>query len=216
MELDQNKLYGSLIKALEVSIAWQGFRKHPKAANAYRSAYFCFQVGNLLDNLINDYFAPAVVKRRQISFNDNDEKIPGEWLLDIVWAEEYKPNKTDECTVPKNICCAIECESNTNIGEFFIDFSKLVNVISPIKIFLAGLNQTTPEKSEAYQKLRLNEAANYIQQLNTVSKDTDWYIGFWPSPKSNNGVSLWDSFKKYKHLKSIHLYKYANNSFMKI
>lgn len=216
MGLDQNKLYLSLIKALEVSITWQGFRKHPKAENAYRSAYFCYQVGNLLDAIMDDHFAPAVVKRRQISFSENDEKTPGEWLLDIVWTEEYKPNKTYECTVPKNIFCALECESNTNIGEFFIDFSKLASVVSPIKIFLAGLNQTTHEKSEAYQKLRLNEAVNYIKQLNAASRNTDWYIGFWPSPKSNNEKSLWDSFDQYPHLKSIHLYKYTSNGFVKI
>gem|GEM_PF-5327299 len=95
-----------------------------------------------------------------------------------------------------------------------MDFAKLVNVISPIKIFLAGLNQTTPEKASAYQKMRLEQAAKYIEVSQPISEVTEWYIGFWPSPKNKNGVSLWDSFNEHSHLNAIHLYRYNGSEFV--
>ena len=214
MTIDPVILHRQLTLALEVSVAWSGHAKHPKAANAYRSAYFCYQAGCLLDQAICDLCAPSPIKKRQICFDEHDEKIPGEWLLDIVWTEDYEPNGDFKCAIPKKVCCAVECESNTSINEFFVDFAKLVNVISPIKIFLAGLNHTTSEKAYAYQKMRLEQAAKYISASKPVSEDTEWYVGFWPSPKSKECVSLWDSFREYPHLNAIYLYRFVDCRFV--
>ena len=138
-------------------------------------------------------------------------------MLDIVWCEEYKPNDKFKCSIPKNVCCAIECESNTSINKFFEDFAKLVNVISPIKIFLAGLDQTNNKKSESYQQMRLDQAAQYIAASNQTSVGAEWYIGFWPSPKRKGNVSLWDCLdeQNYKHLEEIYLYRYIDNKFVR-
>lgn len=216
MTLKAEILHRQLILALEDSVAWRGYIKHPKAANAYRSAYFCYQVGCLLDQTMCDLCASSPIKKRQICFDEHDEKVPGEWLLDIVWTEDYKPNEAYKCNIPKKVWCAVECESNTSINEFFVDFAKLLNIISPIKIFLAGLNQTTSEKADAYQRMRLDQAAQCIAASNPASVDTEWYIGFWPSPKNKKGVSLWDSFNEHPHLNAIHLYRYVDSSFVRL
>lgn len=217
MKLHPETLHHQLTVALEKSIAWHEYAKHPKAENAYRSAYFCYQVGFQLDQTIRDLFSSAQLKKRQICFDETHEKVSGEWLLDIVWSEEYKPNDKFKCSFPKNVCCAIECESNTSINKFFEDFAKLVNVISPIKIFLAGLDQTNSKKAESYQQVRLEQAAQYIAASNQTSVDAEWYIGFWPSPKSKGNVSLWDYLdeQNYKHLKEIYLYRYIDNKFVR-
>lgn len=215
MKLNPSTLHRQLTEALATSVVWRGYAKHPKAENAYRSAYFCYQVGQLLDQAICDVCARYPLKKRQICFNTDDEKVTGEWLLDIVWTEDHRPEVGSKFAIPKKIWCAVECESSTNIRDFFVDFAKLVNVRSPMKIFLAGLNQTTASKAVAYQQMRLDQAAQYIAASEPSIESTDWCVGFWPSPKGKSGVSLWDSFEEHPHLNAIHLYRYADSKFVR-
>ena len=133
-----------------------------------------------------------------------------------------KPDKKYECAVPKRICCSIECESNTSVREFFWDFAKLVNVKSLIKIYLAGINQKTFNGATEYQQKRLEQAQKYISVSEDGAEDTDWYIAFWPSPKSeagesrsNQDKSMWNFFHKYPHLNSIYLYRLVDGIFLK-
>jgi len=216
MKLNPEILHNQLTRALKYSTAWRGYKKHSAAENSYRSAYFCYQVGTSLNQIICDLWAPSQVKKRQVCFDENDEKATGEWLLDIVWSEDYSPNDALECSIPKKLFCAVECESSTVTNEFFVDFAKLVNVASPIKIFLAGLNQKTSGGAESYQKMRLDQAAQYIAASKSASEGTEWYIGFWPSPKTKEGASLWDSFSEYPHLNVIHLYQYMDSMFVRL
>ena len=88
MNIREQRLRDALSKALEESLAWKGYQKHPNSKNSYRSAYFCYQVGLHLDDVFEARFPGRSLKRRQIEFSRDDEKKPGEWLLDIVWCEE--------------------------------------------------------------------------------------------------------------------------------
>lgn len=153
------------------------------------------------------------LRRRQVGFDGNQEKVKGEWLLDIAWTEDYEVEEGTSKFFPGKLMCAVECESNTSTDEFFIDFAKLVHVKSSVKIFLGGLDQTTPDGANKYRQARVEQAGRYISALEPDADDAEWYIGFWPSPKSKSGTSLWDSFDKYTHLNAIHLYRYDNCQF---
>lgn len=228
--IDLNK---NITLALETSINWKGYLKHQSAMNSYRSAYFVYQVGLNLDKTIRDIFHSKKINKRQICFCDIDNKITGEWLLDIVWTEEYRPDVTKNYTVPGKIMCAIECESNTSGREFFIDFSKLLNVTSPIKIFLAGQNQSTPAGAEAYRSKRLKQTAHCIKSCVSANEQTDWFVCFWPSPKYGkhnsskdssencNKKSIWENFNQckdnsYSHLNKIYTYELSNGMFLPV
>jgi hypothetical protein len=221
--LNPSDLHKNLTLALESSIKWQGYNKHPeKIKNSYKSAYFVYQVGLMLNKTICELFLPIEVDRRQICFDGNDNKITGEWLLDIVWTEEHNHEKYVNCTIPRKILCALECESSTSYKNFFIDFAKLSNVISPIKIFLAGLNQKTPSAAESYRNMRLSQAAQYIESSAEVQRQAEWFLCFWPSPKDKNTPdkevkSIWEYLKckdnAYSHLNCIYTYKYIDKKF---
>ena len=68
--------------------------------------------------------------RKQIKFNENHERVPGEWLLDIVWCDEVQPVRSSEFKHASKIFAALECGSSKSAKGFFEDFAKLVHVHS--------------------------------------------------------------------------------------
>ena len=128
-------------RALEESRAWRGYENYPKSMNSYRSAYFCYQAGEQLDDAFKRHFPARCLQRKLIGFDGEHKKTPGEWLLDIVWCEETRPDARSASSCPSKIYGALECESSTSTKAFFTDFAKLVHVRSRIKIFLAGVDQ---------------------------------------------------------------------------
>lgn len=197
MDLQASTLHTAIGNALVGSLDW--VRKRTASgydvSNSLKSSVFCTKIGEHLDEHVGDN-----VTRRQIVVDEDGERKAGEWLLDIVWTEDEK--RTDgrsNSSMPRRIKCALECESSTKGQEFFKDFAKLLNIRSRTKIFLGGLNQVKAISAKAYMDRRLEEAARYISACDSNRKDTDWYIGFWPSPTGTHTTSLWDSLDKSSH-----------------
>ena len=206
MSIREQGLKDALYQALVESLAWTGFEKHPESKNAYRSAYFCHQVGSHLDDVFASRFPGRPMKRRQIAFADDDRKRPGEWLLDIVWCEETCADPAAKFKYPSKIHGSLECESSTSAKEFFTDFAKLVHVRSSIKLFLAGVNQKREGSMMKYIRRRTEQAARFLADTGVGSENEEWYLAFWPSPMGDVSRSLWDELDKYPHLKAIRVF----------
>lgn len=189
--------------ALECSVEWKGFEEHPKQPNAYRSAYFCYQVGEHLDSTIGKRFPGKSIERRQIRFVENDEKETGEWLLDILWCDEVQPDPKSKFTHPSKVYAAVECESSTYGKDFFEDFAKLVHVKSDIKIFLAGVDQVRETVMCDYIVRRKRQAAQFLSECSTDYGAQEWYLAFWPSPKDGK----WESLDSYSHLNEVRVFE---------
>lgn len=187
-----------LQKALDKSIEWA---RHEKS-NARKSAYFSFQVGQLLRSLKDG--ADVL----QVGFNESGQKESGEWLLDAIVAE-----KSNHFIGKINI--AMECESSTVKYEFERDFAKLIHIKSEMKIYLHGLDHSTSEGADQLIRKRLAQAATYIEQYDHDDK-VQWFFAFWPSPKKvRTAESLWDTFKdnkQYAHLRLIRLFEFDGQS----
>ena len=206
-------LRDALSKALVESLAWKAYEKYPKSKNSYRSAYFCYQVGLHLDDAFISRFPGPSLKRRQIEFNDDDEKIPGEWLLDIVWCEETCADTASNFKHPSKIYGALECESSTRAKEFFKDFAKLVHVRSSIKLYLAGVNQKLEQNMKNYISMRTRQAAQFLANTGASCETEEWYLAFWPSPMGDVSRSLWDELDKYPHLNAIQAFALEHGDF---
>lgn len=197
MDLQASMLHPAIRNALDESRNWAHARvaNGREVSNSLKSSMFCTKVGeHLYDHVGRDS------TKRQIVVTETGERAAGEWLLDIVWTEdEIRSAKGPKGSMPRRIRCALECESSTNGQEFFKDFAKLLNIRSRTKIFLGGLNQVKENFAKAYMDKRVNEAARYVSECEGNRKDTDWYIGFWPSPTGTQTTSLWDSLDKPSH-----------------
>ena len=214
MSIREHGLRSALSKALVDSLAWKGYEKHPKSKNSYRSAYFCYQVGVHLDGAFASRFPGRSLNRRQIKFSGDDKKVPGEWLLDIVWSEETCPDSASKSKFPSKIYGALECESSTKASGFFTDFSKLVHVRSSIKLYLAGVNHKRQGKMTDYICMRRRQAAQFLHNTGVSSETEEWYLAFWPSPMGDAGRSLWDELDKYPHLNAIRAFALEPSGFV--
>lgn len=207
MKLNSQLLHALINTSMRDSLAWVGGRtaEGHTVPNSLKSSMFCTQIGQNLDHF---YSGEGVVKR-QIIVNGDGERTAGEWLLDIAWTEGWI-SKTAVLKVhrPGLLRCAVECESSTAGREFFKDFAKLVNIRSRTKIFLGGLNQITSSAAEAYRERRVDEAGEFVRELEGAESSTDWYIGFWPSPAGTLDTSLWDRLDEYPHLSRGYVYRY--------
>ena len=202
--------------ALAESLAWKGYEKYPKSENSCRSAYFCYRIGLNLDRVFKSCFPEQSLKRLQIEFNDEDEKTPGEWLLDIVWCEKTCADLPSNFKCPSKIYGALECESNTKTKEFFTDFAKLVHVRSSTKIFLAGVIQKDKSRMRKYIEMRRRQAAQFLANSGVSSETEEWYLAFWPSPAGDVSSSLWDDLETYPHLNGIYAFALERGSFVAI
>lgn len=212
----RDALSQTLGKALNDSLKWTGYEKYVQR-NAYRSAYFCYQVGRHLDSIIQCRFPGSPLKWTQVKFDEEDNKISGEWLLDILWCEETRVDPDSQYQCPSKIYAALECESKAKTKEFFEDFAKLVHVRSNIKIYLAGVNQRQSEHTMIdYINRRRNQAADFIDKFGAGSEIEEWYLVFWPSPERGASRSLRDEFDKYPYLNAIHAYTLEHGSFVAI
>lgn len=206
MNMREYGLKEALNAALQESLAWKGYEKHGNSMNSYRSAYFCHQVGIHLNEVFARRFPEQSLKRRQIQFNDDNEKKPGEWLLDIVWTEDKPVEPRLKCKWPLKIYGAVECESSTSAREFFKDFTKLVHVRSRIKLYLAGLNHKTKEGMDNYIRKRTCQTAQFLCDTGVSSETKEWYLAFWPSPMGNANHSLWDDLNMHPHLNKVQVF----------
>lgn len=196
-DLQASTLHTAITNALDESRNWARARvaNGHEVSNSLKSSMFCTKVGKHLDDLVGED-----VTRRQIVVTETGGREAGEWLLDIVWIEDENRSAAGSSgSMPRRIRCALECESSTNGQEFFKDLAKLLNIRSRTKIFLGGLNQVRANFAKGYMKKRLDEAARYISECEGNRKDTDWYIGFWPSPTGTQTTSLWDSLDESSH-----------------
>lgn len=188
--------------------------------NADRSAIFCATTAEELHDVVSDLFPNSRLGHpRHIGWDENShQRKPGEWLLDVVWSEDIQPDARMSTVVPANVRCAIECESSTNGDEFFLDFSKLINTHSDMKVFLGGLNQLTPKGAREYMQLRCNQAEQFIQDSRDNKRTTEWLLAFWPSPKKDeqSGTSLWQrlSTARFAHLNRIYLFRLEDDVFV--
>lgn len=206
MGLTPHNLQLAITAALKLSREWvEKKRGAVDITNSLRSSMFCTQVGKQL----GPYFCEGA-KQRQIAVSEEDGlRVGGEWLLDIVWTEdEHWDDGRHSGVMPRRIRCAVECESSTSGHEFFTDFAKLLSVRSGTKIFLGGLNQLTEAAADDYMARRVKEAGRYIRDYDGNSLGTDWYIGFWPSPKGTSTTSLWDTLDSRPHLTRANVFHY--------
>lgn len=206
MDLQARDLHLVMRSALDDSLSWAERKKNGTqvVSNSLRSSMFCTQIGRHLHRHVgND------VTKRQIVVTEDGKREAGEWLLDIVWTEDLDAaSEILDHKMPWRIRCAVECESSTAWREFFKDFAKLLNVRSPTKIFLGGLNQKTPAAAMEYMNDRLMEAQKFIRIYEGANTDVNWFIGFWPSPTGTRYSSLWDKLGELRHLRIPYVYQY--------
>jgi len=218
MKLDLLALSESLRSALVSSRNWANATE-PEPSNSLRSSRFCSEVGKKMEHLVQATSAGgAKLRRRQISVPESGPRVAGEWLLDIVWTQDCWPDSRmnkDLPGIPEKIYCALECESNTSSRAFFTDFSKLLHVLSPVKVFLGGLNQKTEKATREYIALRLEQVYKLAKSMETQDP-TEWYVGFWPSPKKDGQTSMWDQLQSFPHLDRTYLYYMSDNGFHEV
>lgn len=203
------ELHVRLQDALDFSIAWSQARPASRlqSSNAARSGFFCAAVGKVLKSL-----TPFDSRLRQIGFCESRHKFEsGEWMLDGAVVE------LDEHQFVRRIHVAMECESSTSKIEFATDFGKLLNVKAKTKVFLHGLDQITGKASDDLVSARCGLASQLVRECDPYS---DWFLGFWPSPKKVPGLpSLWDDFygaRDYAHLAQIRLYRFDGQGFSRV
>jgi len=207
MPVTPEKVYCALSTALSNSLS-QTRELKGSNSNPLRSALFLSNACCKLNPVVNP---ECKWKKHHIEVGESFVRKPGEWLLDCVWTEEaclcLRDPRARTIKVRNRIECAFECESSTNGGEFFKDFSKLLVVTSPLKIFAAGLNQTKPYY-ETYIERRICEIEEILTKTANESKKSDWYVAFWPSPLNKGSNSLWKQLDtdSYSHLNGITLY----------
>lgn len=200
--------------ALKSSLDWKGY-KNSKQPNKSRSAYFAFQVGEKVNELIEQRFPRKQINWRQIKFAEKrNKRIPGEWLLDGLWCAEVQPDCNSKSMHPSKIYAALECESSTSGKHFFEDFAKLVHVQSGIKIFLAGVDQVKEPKMNDYIAKRKRDAAKFLKNCARDLDTQEWYLAFWPSPKEN----IWKDLlkEKHPHLKNVNVFELKDREFVAI
>lgn len=182
-------------------------------SNSQRSAKFCSDLCGSLDPIVRRYLPnnKASVTCRHIVITNEGKGVAGEWLLDGIWTTDQEVKSS---RIPISVECALECESSTSTKEFFSDFSKLLAVYAPVRLFFAGLNQTTLRGANSYMDTRKRQVAVLLENLKANALG-EWYIAFWPSPLNKGGKSLWSKLDQglYRHLDRIFLFRYLGHGF---
>ena len=171
--------------------------------NSLKSAKFVSTVG---DSIFNEFFKNPDYYLNVITVNDQGNKLPGEWLLNITITQNIQKFR-------RKIILAVESESSTSIKAFNDNFAKLVHIRADNYIYLNGLDQKTERGKQNYIACRLS----YAQNLLSAESYPSFYLGFWASPKKIKGYkSIWSAIieGKYAHLKKVELYKYQNDDFI--
>jgi len=205
--MSPDEVHKALNAALNNSLEWA--RKHAsilsdiKSQNSRRSAYFASECCKQLDPLVSG--EPHFIK---VPCDPTLKKVSGELLLDGLWTQDISlklrdPHATQPIQVPSQIRCAFECESSTGGIHFFEDFSKLLLMSSPIKIFAGGLNQQHVDTADVYIGRRIEETKELLEKFPQEQAKSIWYIAFWPSPKKvdEESESLWERLRDdFSHL----------------
>ena len=220
--LNPAEVYTALNRALCLSREWAN--QQSKSSNSLRSARFVSDACEELKPLVEEARPHCSLKRRRIRVDGEGKRHGGEWLLDVTWTEDRKPDTRMQDPTPVRIRCALECESSTAGHEYFIDFAKLLVVRSDIKIFLGGLSQGTPEGAEDYVNTRVMQSQELLKSLQIEESSTDWHLAFWPStrnvegPKDGENRSLWNMLDKpkYEHLNKVRLFHWRDGNFERV
>lgn len=233
MDIDQDILT-AFDEALCCSVDWS---KEPREftlsedkrrdGNSIRSSRFVSDACDKLNDLIN----PCEDNQRQytmrkINVDGAAFRESGEWLLDGIWTKDTRidtlvdgDREGSNFETPFQVHCAFESESSPKGEDFFVDFSKVVVVSAKIKIFAAGLNQTSEGGVERYIERRSAQAAKLLNCASD-SHTCKWYLAFWPSPTGTTveRPSLWDHLEEedYQHLNCVRLYVYQDKSFKRV
>ncbi|RIH66179.1 hypothetical protein D1164_04515 [Mariniphaga sediminis] len=173
--------------------------------NALKSAKFVSTVGH---SLFNEFYKNTDYTLNVIPVDDQGNKLPGEWLLDVAITQNVHGFR-------KKIILAVESESSTSIKAFNDDFAKLVHIRADNYIYLNGLDQKTEKGKQDYTDRRLLYAKNLL----STGSYPSFYLGFWASPKKIKGYkSIWAAILdgEFSHLKKVELYKYQNGDFIKV
>lgn len=212
MTATPDQIFEALDQALCRSLNWTRDRKD--ISNSLRSARFLSDSCKELSHAVNPN---GTLNARFIAIEDKcGERCPGEWLLDGIWTEDIDLSvghtHNEPAKVPIRVGCALECESSTNGRELLKDFSKLLVVSSPLKIFAAGLNQRTPDGVDEYIRNRITTIEELLGASSKEASESDWYIAFWPSPLNIDGGSLWKRLDaRFSHLNKIRLFYRLNS-----
>jgi hypothetical protein len=123
-------------------------------------------------------------------------KTTGEWLLDIAIVSKQKVHtsyKDRNASIVEKIIWAIESEFSTNLKEFCKDFAKLLHIKSEAYLYIAGLNQMTPEPRQAYINAQVELAKSLVERHKIKEP---FYMVFVPTPgQSGTHKSVWDAFE---------------------
>jgi hypothetical protein len=165
--------------------AWHNKEKTLK--NKARSSYFVSELAMVFAREFNG--KPLVQET-----DENGNKQPGEWLLDIaivshkVISTQYK-GRTSK--IVDKVLWAIESELSTELHEFCVDFSKLLHIKADRYLYIAGLNQSTRKPREDYIAAQQNLAMSLVTYHNIVEP---FYLVFVPTPgKTRGNNSIWDT-----------------------
>lgn len=169
----------------------------PKSPASHLSSKFVYEVASAVRcRLFPDHCLKV------IRVKDDGTKDSGEWLVDACVSEE-----NDGFT--ERIVFAMESESATGKKEFDEDFAKLVHLNASVKLYLNGLNQTTPDGLENYICGRREYARDLIRRTRSSGR---WFLGFWPSPgklEAHGDVSAWQCLPR--HLRTIRLFEFRGH-----
>lgn len=165
-----------------------------KSSNSKKSSFFVSQLADL--------FAEQSGKKALVQHTDQEgNKFPGEWLLDIAIVSEEQVGtsyKNRKANIIKKIHWAIESEFSTQLNEFVRDFAKLLHIKSDAYLYIAGLNQQNESAREQYIEAQIKLAEELVLAHEI---DQQFYLAFVPTPgKCCEHRSLWDA--DYEELKT--------------
>jgi hypothetical protein len=184
-------------KTWEISMNDGFLKKNHTHANYFRSAKFVYEVAQYLwVELYSESGKETLDKKLHVQYvDDKGNKAPGEWLYDICITKtkeiiEYRGQKKASANINAKILWAIESESATSLAEFCADFGKLICSGAQNCLYLHGLDQTKTKGRKDFINRRLSTIKdNHLMHTNA---STNFYIGFWPSPKKVRSRSIWD------------------------
>ena len=179
--------------------------------NKLKSALFVQKIANkIYDECISAYGTKNLKLNVQEVNLEEKRKEPGEWLLDatITLTDKIKDDqiRLSESTINYQIVWAIESEYSTRMNHFADDFGKLLCVKAKNYFYLHGLNQDRKSVTEFIER-RIKTIKQFF--VNRMIFDSNFFIGFWPSPEKKGNMSFWDSNPNLN--KYVRLYKIGPN-----
>lgn len=186
--------------------------------NVDKSSLFCATFAEGLHRLWMQHVHREANLLQCIGFKDKasgTQREAGEYLVDIALSRDISFHPP--ALVPL-IEVAAEVESQTSSNAFYRDFSKLLNIQAGTKFFLGGVAHRTEAGMRIYMRRRLDEIQRYLV---SAQDQSDWFIGFWPSPKDvrqRGGGSRcnWENLPTYQQRPGLFRYCKQAGAFVEI